>query len=119
MQNIMLGNKELGSVNISVLSHSWGEYPKLSKDRLKSDAPIYIEVDKDNFNVLSEFYREVVQGDMTEGIASKQSMYWELIYVKDGGKLISKFEFKTLYPFFEDFITSEIEEEYTYIISIT
>ena len=118
MQNIKLGDLRTGEQLIKLISHTWEQYPLNYKDRLRTDKTLYVEVDKENFNLLAMFYRNQVLADMSEGLASKVSMYYDLILVKSLGETITKKEFQDRYSEFDEFIYDSVPEYYTYIVVI-
>ena len=118
MQNILLGNRQIGEQLIQVISHTWEEYPTTKNGRERTDKTLYIEVDKENFNLLAMFYRNITLGDNAEGLASKVSMYYDLMLVKSLGETLTKKEFQGRYSEFDEFIYDSVPEYYTYVVAI-
>ena len=117
-QNITLGSRELGEVSIQAISHNWKEFPTRIKDKLKTDKSLYLKLDPENFNKFSEFYRDVVSGDNSEGISSKVSTYYKLMFVRDNGKELTSLYFKSLYPEFDNYHLSDMPDNLTYIVEV-
>lgn len=118
MQKILLGNREIGECEIKARGVNWEEIPTLQKDRYRADKSLFLDLDKDNFNLLSSFYRDVVLGDNAEGLSSKVSTYYSIILVMQDGNLYSSFEFKNDYPDFDNYHTSDMPDDITYLVRI-
>ena len=116
---IKLGTRDTSETVIEALSiPTWEEYPTLIKDRLRTDGKIYIELDKENFNILAQYYSVLVQGDVNCGLASKASTYYELFGVKSEQGMMQKSHFKSLYLSFDDFLDENIPNHYTYVVCV-
>jgi len=118
MSNIKLGDLRSGEVEIKAISHQWEEYPQLKSEKLRTDKKLYIELDKVNFNILAEHYRNQVLGDNSEGLATKNSMYYDLFMVKTPQGVMTKSQFIDLYPNFDEYLDDSIEDYYTYTVVI-
>jgi len=118
MSNIKLGDLRSGEVEIKAISHQWEEYPQLKSEKLRTDKKLYIELDKVNFNILAEYYRNQVLGDNSEGLATKNSMYYDLFMVKTPQGVMTKSQFIELYPNFDEYIDDSVEDYYTYTVVI-
>ena len=118
-QNIMLGNRELGELYLSVLSHTWEEQPQPHKDRMKTDKKLYIEVLPADIKALAMFYSNVVDGDRVAGLESKMNMYFDIVMVKGvDSNPLSKWEYKARYPEFDNFHTSDLPKDAVYVVQV-
>ena len=118
MATIKLGNRDLGELDIQAISTTWEEYPTLKSDKLRTDKKLYLELDKDNFNLLMNFYGSVVNGDNAEGLVSKVSTYYKLMFVKHLGEIISTEVFESRYGKIDEHINDNISEYYSYIVCV-
>ena len=118
MIQIKLGNRDLGEVEIKAISHQWEEYPQLKSEKLRTDKKLYLELDKENFNTLAQYYALQVSGDIREGLATKANTYYELFAVKSDNGMMNKKQWQDLYPNFDDFIDDEVDDNYSYIVVV-
>ena len=118
MTTIKLGNRDSGELEIKAISHQWEEYPQLKSDKLRTDKKLYLELDKENYNILAEYYRNTVIGDNAEGLASKINTYYELFAVKSDNGMMNKKQWQDLYPDFDDFIDDNVSDNYSYIVVV-
>lgn len=118
MATIKLGTRDSGEVEIKAISHQWQEYPTMVKDKLRSDKKLYLELDKENFNTLAQYYALQITGDLKEGLATKANTYYELFAVKSDNGMMNKKQWQDLYPNFDDFIDDNVGENYSYIVVV-
>ena len=118
MIQIKLGNRDLGEVEIKAISHQWEEYPQLKSEKLRTDKKLYLELDKENFNTLAQYYALQTTGDIREGLATKANTYYELFAVKSDNGMMNKKQWQDLYPNFDDFIDDEVDDNYSYIVVV-
>lgn len=118
MATIKLGNRDSGELEIKAISHQWEEHPQLKSDKLRTDKKLYLELDKENYNLLAEYYRNMVIGDNAEGLASKISTYYELFAVKSDSRMMSKCDFLKSYPDFDEYIDDNVDDTYSYIVVV-
>lgn len=118
MTTVKLGDIRNGEIEVKAITHQWEEYPTMVKDKLRTDKKLYLELDKDNYNLLAEYYRNMVIGDTAEGLASKISTYYELFAVKSDSRMMSKYDFLKLYPDFDEYIDDTVDDNYSYIVIV-
>ena len=90
MQTIKLGNRDLGETEIQAISTTWETYPILKSDKLRTGKKLYVELDKENFNILAQYFALQVNGDLAEGLASKSSTYYEFFGIKSDNGMMDK-----------------------------
>lgn len=118
MTTIKLGDLRSGEIEIKAITHQWQEYPTMIKDKLRTDKKLYLELDKENFNALAQYYALQAAGDIREGLATKSSTYYEIFAVKSSTRMMSKKEWLDLYPNFDDYIDDNVDESYSYIVVV-
>ena len=118
MTTVKLGDLRNGEIEIKAISHQWQEYPTMIKDKLRTDKKLYLELDKENFNTLAQYYALQVSGDIREGLATKANTYYELFAVKSNNGMMNKKQWQDLYPNFDDFIDDNVSEAYSYIVVV-
>ena len=118
MTTVKLGTRNISEIEIKALSVQWESYPIMVKDKLRTDKKLYLELDKENFNTLAQYYALQITGDLKEGLATKANTYYELFAVKSSNGMMNKKQWQDLYPNFDDFIDDNVSENYSYIVVV-
>lgn len=72
---ILLGNRDLGQIEITAIAADWEKYPEMQCGKLRSMDTMYLILDTENLKELVSFYDVVVQGDQAEGKVSEKPYY--------------------------------------------
>ena len=118
MIQIKLVTRDSGEIEVKAIALQWESYPTMIKDKLRTDKKLYLELDKENFNTLAQYYALQITGDLKEGLATKANTYYELFAVKSDNGMMNKKQWQDLYPNFDDFIDDNVSENYSYIVVV-